>query len=347
MCDVRYAQRILVVRRDNIGDLVCTTPLLTALRLHFPRAHLAALTNSYNLPVLAHNPDLDAVHAYTKLKHRPPEQSLLQWFWRDRLGLSLMLRRQHFDLVVLAAPDFNARAASFARAARAREVLGVTPDGKPGRGINLVSVIPPAALHEVERVFALATVLGITGEPPQLKLAPAQSAVEQMRRQLVPGTAAQPLIGVHISARKPSQRWPAERFASLIRRLKQSGDCRFALFWSPGAADNPLHPGDDETARRLLGDLGDFPVTPVRTETLDALIAGLAVCDTLICSDGGAMHLAAALGKPIVCLFGDSDAERWHPWGVDYELLQTASRAVTDIGVDEVVAACQRLRSRH
>ncbi len=344
--DLRYAQRILVIRRDNIGDLVCTTPLLTALRLHFPRAHLAALTNSYNLPVLAHNRDLDAVHAYTKLKHRPPERSLLQWLMRDRLGLRLALRRQHFDLVVLAAPEFNARATSFARATRAREVLGVTPDGKPGHGINLVPAIPQSAIHEVERVFALATALGITGKPPPLKLAPAQPAVDHMRRQLVPGTAAQPLVGVHISARKPSQRWPVERFASLLQALKQSGDCRFALFWSPGAVDNPLHPGDDESAQRLLGYLGDFPITPVRTETLDALIAGLAACDTLICSDGGAMHLAAALGKSIVCLFGDSDAARWHPWGVDYELLQTASREVTDIGVDDVVAACQRLRSR-
>jgi heptosyltransferase III len=346
MSDVRYAQRILVVRRDNIGDLVCTTPLLTALRLHFPRAHLAALTNSYNLPVLAHNPDLDAVHAYTKLKHRPTDRSLLQWLWHDRLGLSLALRRQHFDLVVLAAPDFNARATRFARAAGAPQVLGVTTDGKPGRGVNLVASIPPSALHEVERVLALATALGISGAPPPLKLAPAQAAIEQMRRQLVPGTAAQPLIGVHISARKPGQRWPAGRFASLLRALRQSGDCRYALFWSPGAANNPLHPGDDETAQSLLRDLGDFPVTPVPTETLDALIAGLAVCNMLICSDGGAMHLAAALGKPIVCLFGDSDAARWHPWGVDYELLQTASRKVTDINVDEVVTACQRLLLR-
>lgn len=339
------ARRILVIRRDNIGDLVCTTPLLAALRTHFSHAHLATLTNSYNLPVLAHNPDIDTIHAYTKLKHRSPTSSLLRWLWHDRFGFNLALRREHFDLVVLAAPDFNAGAATFARIAGASHVLGVTPEGIPGRGVNLVASVPPSARHEVERVFALGAELGITGQPPPLRLEPATPAVEQMRQRLHSG-APGPLIGIHISARKPGQRWPIDRFAALLRELKRLGNSRFVLFWSPGATDNPMHPGDDENANRLLVELGNFPVTPLRTENLESLIAGLAVCDTLICSDGGAMHLAAALGKPIVCLFGNSDAERWHPWGVPYELLQTASRKAIDIGVDEVVAAYQRLVSR-
>ncbi|MBI2317053.1 MAG: lipopolysaccharide heptosyltransferase family protein, partial [Betaproteobacteria bacterium] len=56
-------------------------------------------------------------------------------------------------------------------------------------------------------------------------------------------------------------------------------------------------------------------------------------------ADGGAMHLAAGLGKPIVCLFGDSGAERWHPWGVPHQLLQAPSREVADISVEAVVQA--------
>src|SRR5262249_10029526 len=56
--------RILVIRRDNIGDLVCTTPLIFALRDRYPEAHIAALVNTYNEAVLAGNPALDAVHAY-------------------------------------------------------------------------------------------------------------------------------------------------------------------------------------------------------------------------------------------------------------------------------------------
>jgi ADP-heptose:LPS heptosyltransferase len=59
--------RILVIRRDNIGHLVCTTPLFAALRARHPQAHIAALVNSNNAAVLAGNPDVDEVHSYTKL----------------------------------------------------------------------------------------------------------------------------------------------------------------------------------------------------------------------------------------------------------------------------------------
>ncbi|MBK7015823.1 MAG: hypothetical protein IPH39_09655 [Sulfuritalea sp.] len=75
------------------------------------------------------------------------------------------------------------------------------------------------------------------------------------------------------------------------------------------------------------------------------LIAALAECDALICADGGAMHLAAGLGLPIVCLFGDSGAARWRPWGVPYRLLQKPSLDVGDIAVAEVVAAFNALRA--
>ena len=55
------------------------------------------------------------------------------------------------------------------------------------------------------------------------------------------------------------------------------------------------------------------------------------------------MHLAAGLGKPVVALFGDSPARRWHPWGVDHAVVQAASGDVADVSVDEVAAACAAL----
>ena len=63
----------LVIRRDNIGDLVCTLPLIVALRKRHPKARIEALVNSYNRDVLQGHPALDAVHAYTKGKHREDE----------------------------------------------------------------------------------------------------------------------------------------------------------------------------------------------------------------------------------------------------------------------------------
>lgn len=82
---------------------------------------------------------------------------------------------------------------------------------------------------------------------------------------------------------------------------------------------------------------------PVPTQALAQLIDALAGCSAMICADGGAMHLGAGVGLPIVCLFGDSGAERWRPWGVPYRLLQKPSRQVMDVAVAEVASAYAEL----
>src|SRR5262249_48936101 len=99
--------RILVIRRDNIGDLVCTTPLLAALRERYPTGYIAALVNTYNRAVLDRNPSIDVVYAYEKGKHRAAGRSLLS-VYGDRIRLLLALRREKFDYAILATPGFAA-----------------------------------------------------------------------------------------------------------------------------------------------------------------------------------------------------------------------------------------------
>src|SRR5688572_31042511 len=119
--------RILVVRRDNIGDLVCTTPFIAALRQRLPDAWIGALVNSYNAAVVERNPDLDTVIAYTKLKHLQPGESALAVL-RARLAALWRLRRQRLDYVVLATHD--ARTARLLRWLRPKRL--VMPDADTG-----------------------------------------------------------------------------------------------------------------------------------------------------------------------------------------------------------------------
>src|SRR5258708_2486211 len=78
-------------------------------------------------------------------------------------------------------------------------------------------------------------------------------------------------------------------------------------------------------------------VTPVATPGLATLIAALSLADRVVCPDGGAMHLAAALGKPVLALFGDSPVERWRPWGVPYRVVRPASRDLADLQLQQVL----------
>ena len=317
------AIRILVIRRDNIGDLVCTTPLFSALRDGFPKAHLAALVNSYNAPVLNNNPFLDTVYVYQKAKHRLDGSSKFV-VWIKTLQLIMYLRRQRWDYVIVATTSYSKSALKFAQGVRPRRIIAYAPASEK-RVTDPVPLRFIGGLHESEAVLRLLEPLNIYNNPaPPLvipdKNVPSRSIID------ISGDESM-LVGLHISSRKVNQRWPIKYFSMLAHEIYRNYSVRFLVFWSPGASS------------RLEVLCRDIPLTLFSTERLEELITGLSLCDRVICSDGGGMHLAAGLGKPIICLFGNSNATRWHPRGVPYELLQKKSQTVTDITVDEVMSA--------
>src|SRR5258706_2242326 len=306
--------RILILRRDNIGDLVCTTPLIDALRARYPQAWLGALVNSYNADVLAGNPALDAVHVYEKLKHR--SGSLLSNLF-ERMKLASSLRGAKLDYVL--APSAWPQALKMAARLRAARVLSSSP------------LWEDDPRHEVERAFSLGAELGAQGAPGPMRIFPEAATVAVMKKSVPP---RRPLVAIHISARQAIRRWPLQRYAALIRELGRSA--AVMLLWSPGAADDPRHPGDDAAARA-------FPemehLAKVATPDLRSLIAALSLADRVICPDGGAMHIAAALGKPVVALWADSPVERWRPWRVPHRVVRPDSKNLADLDLGPVLDA--------
>ncbi|MBS1141137.1 MAG: hypothetical protein H6R13_2590 [Proteobacteria bacterium] len=314
---------ILIIRRDNIGDLVCTTPMLAALRKALPDAWIGVLVNQYNVAVMQGNPDVNEVFAYRKAKHRGPGEGKLG-IWLETAGLLWKLRRKGIDVAIVASPGGD----RYARLVGARRIIA----DKPG-----------APFHEVEAVGKLLAPLGIEPELGPLQLSPVPEVVAAMRPKLAE-LAGRKIWAIHLSAREKSRRWPAEKYIELIERLA-SPERGFALFWSPGAADHPAHPGDDEKAAQVLAACSGKGAVPVVTERLEELIAALSLCNGFVGADGGAMHLAAALNLKTVALFENSEAKRtrWYPWGARHVLLQPATFAVADIAIDAVEAAVREL----
>jgi ADP-heptose:LPS heptosyltransferase len=306
--------RILIIRRDNIGDLVCTTPLIDALRERYPQAWLGALVNSYNADVLAGNPALDAVHVYEKLKHR--SGSLLSNLFK-RMKLASSLRGAKLDYVL--APSAWPQALKMAARLRAAQVLSSGP---------LWETDPR---HEVERAFSLGAALGVQGTAGPMRIFPDAAAVAAVKKTV---PAGRPLVAIHISARQAIRRWPLQRYAALIKELGRSA--AVMLLWSPGAADDPRHRGDDDAVR-------NFPemenLTKVATPDLRRLIAALSLADRVICPDGGAMHIAAALGKPVLALWADSPVGRWRPWQAPHRVVRPESKNLADLDLGRVLDA--------
>lgn len=332
--------KILVIRRDNIGDLVCTTPMFTALRAAYPSARICALTNTYNAAVLAGNTAVDAVYVYTKTKHRRGGQGVLSIYFA-RFRLFLRLRQERFDIAIVAGSNFSRHGLRSARLVRARQIVGCTPaDRKTRLPANYVA-LPPRGGHEVENVFGLLAPLGITEAPPRLCITAPVNAIARMRHALSP--ASKLTIGIHLSAREPANQWPATNFVDLIRLLNTRAARRFVLFWSPGAGNDPLYPGDDGKVASVQAALHGAAVTPIATPAIEDLIAGLALCDRIVACDSGAVHIAAALQKPIVGLYCDAKVMQWRPWRVPHRVVAAAT--VGAIAVPAVALAFEQLEN--
>ncbi len=319
--------KFLVIRRDNIGDLVVTTPVFCALRERFPQARIEALVNTYNAPVLANHPDVDAVHTYTKDKHLAPGQSRVA-NWLSRASLIVRLRRARFDTVLLAAPGYRPRELGLARALAPGRIASFVPRGQRIAGVDLPVDFPGSPEdHHLEDTFRILGPLGIAGPPPRPRLGYRVAPRE-------PGTPLR--VAIHVSARRPSQRWPEERFVELMRTLHGQARMRFLLFWAPGSERDPRHPGDDEKAARILKAAGDVPVEAVTTAHLGQLIEGVARSDALIAGDGGVVHIASALGLPVTCLYGVTEPREWGPWNPLQRVVRPDSRDVIDATVAQV-----------
>ncbi len=320
--------KILVIRRDNIGDLLCTTPLISALRIRYQEAHIAVLANSYNASVLTNNPDVNKVYQYTKAKHS--SKAKLHVWWHE-WQVFRALRKARFDLVIHASPTAHPRTGKLAKYLKVPQRIGVAES--PDEGFNVV--IAPQEVprgHHVEQVCSLLKPLGITDPPGPMTL-----NIETQHPHL---SLKHPLVGIHISSRRPDNRWPVKSFIELIRNLQLKG-AHCVLFWAYGEQEDPRYPGDNHLAQQIMSRFNE-DITPLPMESLENLMSGLAQVDAIVTSDGGVLHIASALSKPVVALFGCTDSVTWGPWHVPHHTLQGHGQA-TNIGVDDVTKATLQL----
>ncbi len=328
--------QVLIICRDNIGDTLLTTPLISALA-QSGQHQVDVLTNNYAAPVLQHNPDIRQLFFYTKLHHRESGQGRLACVLQ-RVKLMLTLKKQRYDAVILAKSRWDQHGLKWVKIVRPARVIALGEQSHP----LITDLLPPpgqSPCHISETLFSLGRPFNLSAAAPgKLTLRP-DTAIAASLRDTYSIDSAVPVYALQISARKPSQQWETTRFAGLIEKIAAHHACQIMLLWSPGSRDNPRHPGDDEKAREIMALCPHLPVKAVATTSLPQLIAAMSLCQGLVSSDGGAMHIGAALGLPVVALFGDSDPACWHPWQVNYQVLQPASREVNALSSREVYDA--------
>jgi heptosyltransferase-2 len=282
---MRDPASILVVRYSALGDVVLATSVLEPLRRRFPDARIEWVTDALYAPLLEGLPELARVHRLAR------DGANGAWGLaarlRGRFDVAIDLQNKPRSVLV-------ARAAAPMRAAfRRRSALQAIR--------SVIGSDPPLVrAHQTCLYTEALAPFGIT-EPGRTKVALSAQARALAADAL--GGVDGSIVAVAPGARWATKRWPAERFAAVADALAQDGH-RIVLCGGP--PDRDAFAAFRAVARsKVAADLSFLP--------LDALAAALARVRLLVACDSGPVHLATAVGTPVLALFGPTSATRWGP----------------------------------
>jgi lipopolysaccharide heptosyltransferase I len=279
------ARRIAILKPSALGDIVHALPVLTALRRRFPNAFISWIVNRAYQSLLDGHPDLDETLAFDRGAAR---HGLLRALasYRD---FAVALRQRRFDLVIDLQGLFRSGVMALVTGARRRVGLGCAREGARWFYTDVVPVPDSDHSHAVDRCWRVAEALGAADEPPRFVVPVAAEARLWAERQLT--ALPQPWLALAVGSRWLTKRWPPEHFAVLAEHaLRRRGGS--AVFVG-SAEESSLA---DQVAARLAAPTLNLSG---RT-TLPQLAALLQRADVLLANDTGPLHLAVALGRPVV-----------------------------------------------
>jgi lipopolysaccharide heptosyltransferase II len=301
----QYPRSIVVIKPCCLGDVIMTTPLLEVLQRNYPAAQITYVVGSWSKVIAEHHP---AVHTVIDCG---TVGIAGRYRLADYLKLAALLRKGHFDLAFVL--DRSPMLTLLPWLAGVPRRVG--PDSL-GRGFSLtdrvpVSSTPTQLQHQAEIYLDLARALNLTIDTPHMRFVPTAEEratarhSSQLQIAVFPGGGSNP--GMELTAK----RWPLERYKQLIHKLVYERDAHVLLI---GGADDAL------LTQSLLNDL-DVPEGTVLNlagkTSFGELAAQLEACDLFIGNDSSPMHLAAAVGIPVIAIFGPTSPQEYGPYPLD------------------------------
>jgi lipopolysaccharide heptosyltransferase I len=309
--------KILIVKTSAIGDVIHTLPSLWSLRVHFPDAHITWLVEESAADLLSGHPALNRV--LVACRKTWLEDLRAGRLYRALRGLLQFVRRvrdTRYDLVI----DFQGliKSAVWVLLARGVRKVGFGPGMEHDEHsyLALNERIPAVDMdqHAIERSLLLLKGIGVPAGDIRytLPVSPAQESEAVALLRAVGVGNADRLVAINPMARWTTKLWEPASFAALADRLERDGIC--AVF-----TGGP----QDATA---LDDIGRLMTTLTRRldgrTSLNTLAAVYRRAQVVVTTDSGPMHLAAAVGTPVVALFGPTAPWRTGPYGQHHIVLR-------------------------
>lgn len=310
--------RLLVIGLNWLGDAVMSMPAMAALRERHPGAAITLLARPAVAPLWHLFPGLDAVVN--------PIQGPLGTF---RTGAAL--RREPFAAAWVFPKSF--RSALLAYTGGVPQRIGLAGHWRDAMLTQVVRLPAGDRRHQMwEYLDLVGAGAGPVIRPPFIRAPEAEvRAVREQQAAHEEGGHGKPWVGIFPgAARGPSKRWPAERFAEVARRLAETQGCRIAVFGSDA----------DRAACGIVAGAGGRSAVDLSGQTtLPRLAAWLSACRMVVANDSGGMHLAAALGVPVVAVFGVTDPVRTGPLGSGHRtVVAEGVRRSRDVAADAAAA---------
>ena len=330
--------RIALIKLSSLGDVVHALPVAHALKHALPEAHLTWVVEARERAILEGNPDLDRIlHVDTRLWRRefshPGGPSVV---WGKLRGTMRRLRAGRFDVVLDLQGLWKSGILTWLTAAPLRIGFSARHCREPWNILftNRRVSPPPGAAHVVEKNLALLRALDIPLGAPVFPIAGHQEA-EEAADAFLTAQGVKPqdlLVGLYLGAGQVRKRWPLEAFRTLAREVVSRIEARILVLWGPG---------EESLVREFREGAGSAvmvaPLTSIAE--LTALIRGVSL---LVGGDTGPLHIGAALGLPVLGLYGPTDARRNGPFGPQAEAIQSPTGDLGGITVAMVLARLER-----
>jgi len=313
--------RILLIKPSALGDIMHSLPVLTALRRLYPRASIAWLVNRVYQPLLAGHPDLDETIPFDRGMVRTGVVSGTFWFLRFLRSL----RREPFDMVI----DLQGllRSGLMTFATRARRRIGLASAREGARWFYTEVVDDTSAMHAVERYWKVIEALGSGAQEKRFVLPVAPDAAHWAHSELA--DCPRPWLALAVGSRWRTKRWPPEHFAALAQRALDRFGGAVILVGTPDETAV-----SQATARLIHGPVRDF----TGRTTLPQVAALLHAADVTLANDTGPLHLAVALGRPVLAPYTCTKIELTGPYG------QTERAVATRVWcAGSLIRQCDRL----
>jgi ADP-heptose:LPS heptosyltransferase len=328
--------RILVIKRDKIGDLLLTTPMLAHLRRSRPGDEIHLLANDYNAWVVKDAPEIDRLWVYRRVRtgRSVSASAAVESVWQ-----LFALRRTRFDVAIVANGAESHRAIKRALAVGANRVIAYVNDAARWPRVSDPLRVD-RALHEADALLAMLAPLGIAApaEPPWPTFAlPAEQQTFAEGWLAERGLAPRKYIVVGLGARRAKKQPTRDQILRWTERFRMELELDTVFMWTPGRSDSPLYPGDDDVAQPVI-DARVAWIHPFRGPILPAL--GLIWnARTSLFPDSGLMHFAAASPGGVLGFFAGTDVSpapvNWGPRGPRATWLE-AEKSVAELDDDAV-----------